>query len=154
MGTFCVGCKIANHADRSKAAVIPRMMVDAGREYSWVPARTLEGIGVQPEKRVRVLTANGTLLERQTGFAFLYADRFFTVGEVIFAQPGDLLLLGARTMEGMSVLVDLQAKKLVEAGPSPAAPIAGAETEDEARRIRETLGAAAGEAWRVWPRAS
>jgi hypothetical protein len=42
---------------------------------------------------------------------------------VVFGEPGDLALLGARTLEGLNVRVDALRKKLVVAGPVPAADI-------------------------------
>jgi len=39
-----------------------------------------------------------------------------------FAEPGDLTLLGSRTLEGLNVYADPVSKRLVDAGPSPAAP--------------------------------
>ena len=40
---------------------------------------------------------------------------------VVFAEPGDLVLLGARTLEGLNLTVDDIRKKLVAADPLPAA---------------------------------
>ena len=65
--------------------------------------------------------ANGEILTRTVGFAVLRVDQFFTMDEVVFAQPGDLSLLGSRAMEGMNVFVDARKKKLVAAGPVVAA---------------------------------
>ncbi|MDQ3713097.1 MAG: hypothetical protein M3388_12880 [Acidobacteriota bacterium] len=48
-------------------------------------------------------------------------DKFFTVDEVVFAEKGDLHLLGARTLEGLNLIVDSSRKKLVAADPLPAA---------------------------------
>ncbi len=45
----------------------------------------------------------------------------FTVDEVVFAEPGDLALLGARSLEGLNLMVDPARKRLVAAGPLPAA---------------------------------
>ena len=44
-----------------------------------------------------------------------------TVDEVVFAEKGDLLLLGSRTLEGLNLTIDPQRKKLVASGPVPAA---------------------------------
>ena len=44
-------------------------------------------------------------------------DKFFIVDEVVFAEKGDLLLLGARTFKGLNLVVDARRKKLVAAGP-------------------------------------
>jgi hypothetical protein len=55
------------------------------------------------------------------GFAILSVDKYFTIDEVVFAEPGDMTLLGARTLEGPSLVVDSGKKKLLAAGPLPVA---------------------------------
>jgi len=40
---------------------------------------------------------------------------------VVFAQPGDMMFLGAHGLEGLNLRVDLGRKQLVPAGPVPAA---------------------------------
>ncbi len=65
--------------------------------------------------------ANGPKITRGVGFAILRVDQSFTVDKVVFAEKGDLLFLGARTLEGLSLTVDSRSKKLVAAGPLPAA---------------------------------
>ncbi len=122
MGTFFVRCKIENIVDRDKSAVMPKMLVDTGSEYTWVPAQTLEKIGVNREKKdLEFIMANGQRITRSVGFAIIKLDKYFTVDEVVFAEKGDLLLLGARTLEGLSLSVDPRQKKLVASGPLPAA---------------------------------
>ncbi|MEP6718412.1 MAG: retroviral-like aspartic protease family protein [bacterium] len=108
--------------DRSRSAVLARILVDTGSEYTWVPATTLERIGVDREKKdVAFIMANGQQITRSVGFAIIRLDKHFTVDEVVFAEKGDLLLLGARSLEGLNLTVDPRRKKLVAAGPLPAA---------------------------------
>jgi predicted aspartyl protease len=122
MGTFLVRCKIENVVDREKSVVMPRMLVDTGSEYTWVPAATLEKIDIEREKKdVEFVMANGQRVTRSVGFAVIRLDKYFTVDEVVFAEKGDLLLLGARTLEGLTLAVDPRKKKLVASGPVPAA---------------------------------
>jgi predicted aspartyl protease len=122
MGTFKVGAKIENVVDREQAATIPKMLVDTGSEYTWVPATTLEKIGVKREKKdLAFVMANGQQITRSVGFAIVRVDKAFTVDEVVFAEKGDLLLLGARSLEGLNLIVDSRQKKLVAAGPLPVA---------------------------------
>ena len=122
MGTFHVACRIENHVRRSRTAKVPKLLVDTGSEYTWVPEKVLERIGVKEEKKdVSFVMANGKTVTRNIGFAILRVADHFTIDEVVFAQPGDLCLLGARTLEGMNLVVDSRAKKLVAAGPLPAA---------------------------------
>ena len=122
MGTFHISCKIENHRDRTKAVRIPKLLVDTGSEHTWVPAATLEKIGVAREKKdVRFIMANGEVVTRSVGFAILRVGKNFTIDEVVFAEPGDLALLGARTLEGLNLTVDSARRRLVAAGPLPAA---------------------------------
>ena len=122
MGSFYTGCKVENHKDPKKVAVVPRLLVDSGSEFTWLPAEVLERIGVEPQKRdLQIQMANGQVVTRTIGFAVLRVDKFFTIDEVVFAQPGDLSLLGSRALEGMNVHVNARQKRLVAAGPVVAA---------------------------------
>jgi predicted aspartyl protease len=122
METGFTRCKIENVVDRTKSVLVSRILVDAGSEYTWVPSSMLEKIGITREKKdLLFIMANGQQVTRSVGFAILRLDKFFTVDEVVFAEKGDLLLLGARTREGLNLVVDPRKKKLVAAGPLPAA---------------------------------
>jgi len=101
---------------------VSNVLVDTGREYTWIPTRTLEKLGIEREKKdLAFVMANGQLVTRSVGFAIIRVDKCFTVDEVVFAEKGDLLLLGARTLEGLNLTVDSRRKKLVAAGPIPVA---------------------------------
>ncbi len=65
--------------------------------------------------------ANGQRITRSVGFAIIRIGKAFTVDEVVFAERGDLLLLGARSLEGLNLTVDSRRKRLVAAGPLLAA---------------------------------
>jgi predicted aspartyl protease len=122
MGTFHVGARLENVVDRSKGVSLPKLLVDTGSEYTWAPEATLEKLGVAREKKdLEFVMANGKTVTRSVGFAIVRVEKSFTVDEVVFAEKGDLLLLGARTLEGLSLTVDSRRKKLVAAGPLPAA---------------------------------
>jgi predicted aspartyl protease len=122
MGTFHIGCKIENHVDRSKSVSIAKALVDSGNEYTWIPGSKLEQIDVVREKKdLSFVMANGQIVTRSVGFAILRVAHAFTIDEVVFGEPGDQSLLGARTLEGLNLNVDSARKKLVVAGPLPAA---------------------------------
>ena len=122
MGIFRVGCKVVNIADPKKWAAVDKLLVDTGSDYTWLPAKVLEKIGVERIKKDIVLSmANGQTITRSAGYAIIHSDKFQTVDEVVFAEPGDQLLLGARTLEGFNARVDPKQKKLVAAGPVLAA---------------------------------
>jgi predicted aspartyl protease len=122
MGTFYVDCEVTNHVERRRSATVAKMLVDTGSEYTWIEGNLLQGIGVTPEKKdLAFQMAYGQTITRNVGFAILRFGGYFTIDEVVFAQQGDLNLLGERTLEGMNLTVDAQRKKLVAAGPLPAA---------------------------------
>ena len=122
MGAFYVGARIENVSARDNGALIPKLLVDAGSEYSWVAGATLEKLGIEREKKdLAFVMANGQLITRSVGFAIVRVDKAFTVDEVVFAEKGDMLLLGARSLEGLNLAVDFRKKKLVAAGPLPVA---------------------------------
>jgi predicted aspartyl protease len=126
MGTFHVGCRVENHVHRDRAVTISKLLVDTGSEYTWILGRKLDQIGVVREKKnLRFARANGEVVTRSVGFAILRVANAFTIDEVVFAEPGDLALLGARTLEGLNLTVDSARKKLVAAGPLPVASASG-----------------------------
>ena len=47
MGCFNVGARIENASSRSRVAVVPKLLVDTGSEYTWIGGSTLENIGVK-----------------------------------------------------------------------------------------------------------
>ena len=122
MGTFFTGCRVVNCGDAKRSVVIPKLMVDTGAEATWINAALLENIGIEPRKKdLTFQMANGQLITRSVGYAILKVNQTETVDEVVFAQKGDLQLLGARALEGLNLKVDSRNKKLVAAGPIVAA---------------------------------
>lgn len=123
MGAFHIDCEIVNVRRPGKTATVLQALVDSGSEFSWVPEAVLKKAGVQVIKKdVAFQMANGQTVTRSIGYAIVRAGGFETVDEVVFGQPGDLSLLGARTLEGFGAMVDARKKRLVAAGPYPAAP--------------------------------
>ena len=123
MGTFQTSCTIANVTDEARSFTLDKVLVDTGSEFTRVPAELLRQIDVEPPKKDQAfMMANGQTVTRTMGFAVVRVGEHFTVDEVVFAHPGDLLLLGARTLEGLNLAVDPGRKRLVAAGPRPAAP--------------------------------
>ena len=121
MGTFRTEIEIENPARPDERRRLTNVLVDTGAELSWVPAEILESLGVQRLKLWRFRQADGTVLERWAGSALLYAGGTVTIDEVIFGEKNDLVLLGARSLEGLNLRVDPYRKILIDAGPAPAA---------------------------------
>jgi predicted aspartyl protease len=124
MGIFRTTIEMAplNAPDRRRT--FPDVMVDTGSEYNWAPADVLSEIGVVPVRVDRFETADGRVLDREVGFAMLYAAGRSSPTIVVFGEPGDMTLLGAFGLEGLNMRVDLGRKELVPAGPVPVARVA------------------------------
>ena len=90
-----------------------RVMVDSGSELSWMPAEALNKAGIGPRRKRRFRMADGRIMERDVGYCILEAQGFGTNDEVVFAEPGDMCLLGVRTLEGFGVVVDAIAHRLL-----------------------------------------
>ena len=123
MGTFNAGCLIKNPVDREKAVEIPRLMMDTGSEATWIPRKLLEQIKVKSEKRQTFQMANGQFVYRDVGYGIIRVGQRETVDEIVFADNGDYVLLGARAMEGLLFWVDPKNKKLIEIEASPVAKV-------------------------------
>jgi predicted aspartyl protease len=121
MGTFRVDVEIENPARPGERRTLTSVLVDTGAELSWVPAATLESLGVERYKTWRFRQADGTILERWVGGAYVHVAGNRTTDDVVFGEPGDLVLLGSRTLEGLNVRIEPVTKRLVDAGPAPAA---------------------------------
>ena len=124
MGLLRTDVEIESHTRPGESRLLRQVLVDTGAELSWAPASVLENLGLQRVKQVRFQQADGSVLERWVGFAILHAAGTLTSDEVVFGEPGDLVLLGARTLEGLNLKVDLVGKRLVSAGPVSAAAAA------------------------------
>ena len=122
MGTFYTSCRVENHVDRKKSVEVPQLLVDSGAEFTWINAETLKNLGVEREQKdYTFVMVNGQQITRPVGFAIIRVGEALTIDEVIFGEPGDLQILGARSLEGMNLRVDSRAKKLVAGGPILAA---------------------------------
>ena len=124
MGKFRVDVEIENPARPGERRVLRSVLVDTGAELSRVPAEVLESLGIERYNTWHFRQADGTILERRTGAAFIHVAGKRTTDDVIFGEPGDLVLLGSRTLEGLNFRIEPVTKRLVDAGPAPAAAAA------------------------------
>ena len=124
MGTFRVDIEVENPIRPRKRRALAAVLVDTGSELSWFPADLLESLGIERRKRSQFRQADGKILARWTGAASVYFGGIWTIDEVVFGEPGDLVLLGSRSLEGLNLRVDPVHKRLIDAGPAPAAVVA------------------------------
>lgn len=106
MSLFKVNVTARNPTDETRTTPAVEVLVDTGAEISWLPAEILRSAGISPRRSRVFATATRQQIEREVGYAILNAEGYETVDEVVFAQPGDMSLLGVRTLEGFGVMVD------------------------------------------------
>ena len=76
-------------------------MVDMRAEATWIDSAVLAKIGIEPRKKdLQFQMANGSIITRSVGYAVLKVGESGTVDEVVFAQEGDLQLLGPARWKG------------------------------------------------------
>jgi len=121
MGIFRTTIVVAHFADPGIRKELPDVIVDTGSEYNWIPAHTLAELGVLPERVESFETADGRVLRRSVGFARIFVADRSAITAVAFAEPGDMVLLGAVGLETLNLRIDLGRKELVPAGPVPVA---------------------------------
>jgi hypothetical protein len=91
-----------NLASETRATAAVQALVDT-HMAAW---HTAHGGGITPRKRLSCRTATGEVVTRDAGHALLSTEGFETVDDVVFGEPGDLSLLGVRTLEAFAVMVD------------------------------------------------
>jgi predicted aspartyl protease len=106
MSKFMVNLTAVNPSERQRRTPPIEVMVDTGSGLSWLPKKELLDIGITPEGKKRFAMANTQIIERDIGYAILTSEGYATSDEVVFAEDSDMSLLGVRTIEGFSVMVD------------------------------------------------
>ena len=113
MSTFKVQVVAVNPYDESKVTPPIEALVDTGAELTWLPESMLVKIGISARSKKTFVTATGEQVERKVTYLILRAEGFETIDEVVLGEKGDLTLLGVRTLEGFSVMVDNIAHRFV-----------------------------------------
>ncbi|HTI87274.1 MAG TPA: retroviral-like aspartic protease family protein [Alphaproteobacteria bacterium] len=117
MRVFRTTVEVQNLQSRGPGRVLPATLVDTGSEYTWVPRRVLEDLGIRAERTQAFEVADGRRIERDIGYALVRAGGAEAPDLVVFAEPGDMTLLGAHSLEGLNLKIDPVKKQLVPAGP-------------------------------------
>jgi predicted aspartyl protease len=136
METFRVDVEIENPAHPGPRRLVRSALVDSGAELSWFPQDVLQSLGIEPVKVWHFRQADGTVLSRWTGGVVLHLAGLRTLDEVVLGKPGDLVLLGSRSLEGLNLRIDPVSKRLVDAGPAPAAALVGHQPWSTRRGVR------------------
>ena len=116
MGSFRTTIEIENLKSGARRT-LPDVLVDTGSEYTWVPRALLRDLGIEVQRQFTFIVGDGRHIERGLGYALVKAGGTEAPELVVFAEPGDMIALGAHSMEGLNLKVDPVRKELVSAGP-------------------------------------
>lgn len=104
--------------DRARGAVaIHDVIVDTGSGYTWIASTLLDELGIRRERKQRFRLADGSVVERDLGYAIVHAGGTEAPDLVVFAEESDPVPLGAHSIAGMNLKLDLVSRQLVPAGP-------------------------------------
>jgi hypothetical protein len=73
--------------------------------------------GFATARKLGFIVADGRAIERDVGFAIVHAGGTYAPDLLVFAERGDMVLLGAHSLEGLNLIIDPVRKQLVPAGP-------------------------------------
>jgi predicted aspartyl protease len=111
MGAFSVQFEIGDQSGQRWQGL--EGLVDTGSTYTWVPRDTLEGLAVEPRLTREFETADGRIISRELAVVQVRLDAQTLPTLVVFADPGDSVLLGVVTLEEFGLGVDTVNRKLV-----------------------------------------
>jgi predicted aspartyl protease len=120
-GSFRINVEVENPARPGERRTFQSVLIDTGAELSVFPAAPLESLHIQRFKELHFRQADGSVLARWIGSALICAAGTLTTDDVVFGEPIDLILLGARSLEGLNLRIDPVSKRLIDAGPMPLA---------------------------------
>jgi len=112
MGTFTAKLRIWNPAHPETVEEL-EPFVDTGAAYSWIGRARLERLGVAPSRRMSFRTIEGRVLERDLGIVYVATDGYTVPDIVVMAEPGEMEVIGAHSIEGLGLAADPVQKKLV-----------------------------------------
>src|SRR3972149_3060177 len=89
-----------------------RLLVDTGAWYSMVPRSLLQRLGVKPQWRETLVVADGRPMERYLAEVVIHYRGMSRTTPVVFAERGDATVLGAYTLEGLTLEYDPRTGRL------------------------------------------
>jgi len=90
-------------------------LVDTGSTSTWVSNVVLEGLSVEAKTIRKFKTMDGRLLERKVGEVIIEYIGEKATRMVVFAEEGDVEVLGVEALEGLGLEVDPVTKQLRKA---------------------------------------
>jgi len=91
------------------------LLVDTGSTYTWVSNAILKRLNVEAKTARKFKTIDGRLLERRVGEIIIEYMGERATRMVVFAEKGDVEVLGVDALEGLGLEVDPITRQLKKA---------------------------------------
>ena len=114
MGHTTATVRIYNPQDNTKC-IETELIVDTGSTYTWVRREKLEAIGIRPSKVRKFRTIEGKTIEREVGEAVIECLGERASSIIVFAEEGDVEVMGVVALESLALEVDPVTKQLKKA---------------------------------------
>lgn len=111
MGTFSWPLRISGMDSRETREI--ETTVDTGAAFTTLPARLLRELGVEPTGRRKFMLADDRRVEMDYGEVRATIGGESVITLVVFGDDDAPALLGAYTLEGLSLAVDPVGQRLV-----------------------------------------
>ena len=115
MGTFTVSVQIGDLGGRQFTEV--EALVDTGTTYTTLPINIVAQLGIEEHGVRRFELADNRIVEYPVGYARIQVEGQDTITQVVFAPENTTPLLGATTLQLLSLGVDPVNHRLI---PVPA----------------------------------
>jgi len=102
---------VSNPANSSRHTEL-ELLVDTGATFSLIPKTALKQIGLEPDTKFKLRTADGRSIERDGGTVHIEVEGKGYRVPVIFGEEDDALVLGVTTLEILGLEVDPITQKL------------------------------------------
>jgi clan AA aspartic protease len=111
MGTFSVTIEVGDPQGRIWEQV--EALADTGATYTWISRDVLDRLGIAPEFRFEFEVADGRVIQRDVAQTRVRVHGEDRITLIVFGDAGSRALLGAYTLEGAGLSVDLVNRRLV-----------------------------------------
>jgi predicted aspartyl protease len=110
MGTFTTKFKVWNPTRPESAQEIEAL--DTGAAFSWISRSRLESLGLNPSRRMFFRTIDGRVMGRDMTAIYIASAGYSAPDMVVMAEPGEMEVLGAHSIEGLGLAADPVQKRL------------------------------------------
>jgi predicted aspartyl protease len=111
MGTFTTKSKVWNPTRPENAQEL-EALVDTGAAFSWISRARLESLGLNPSRRMSFRTIDGRVMERDMAAIYIASAGYSAPDMVVMAEPEEMEVLGAHSIEGLGLAADPVQKRL------------------------------------------